>query len=123
MSDYEFSTGPEGGDNTAIKILAASVMSLPSIDLAGGSLLLWVKGTAATLKIGDTSVSLTSYGNIDTWTLYYATGITASGAIQITVAQNTELSDIRVYAGTISTDALEYYFNDVADNAGAIVLP
>ncbi|MGA2091814.1 MAG: hypothetical protein ABSH16_00200 [Sedimentisphaerales bacterium] len=122
MADYEFSTGPEGGANTAIKVVAASVMTLPVVSLTGGSLFLWAKGTA-TLKIGNTPVSLTLYGSIYSWNLYYATGITASGAIAITVEANTEISDLRVFAEAISLDALLYYYEDVKNNSGAIVIP
>ena len=122
MADYEFSSGPEGGSNTAIKILAASVMTLPSVSLVAGSLFLWVKGTL-TIQIGDTSVPLTSYGAAGSWFLYYATGITVTGAIAITVADNTEISDLRVYAGAIDLDALLYYYEDIKNNAGAIVSP
>lgn len=122
MPDYTFSAGPEGGDNTAIQLSSTGSMTLPAVSLSGGSLFLWVNGSI-TLKIGDTPVSLAPNGTNGRWTLYYATGITATGAIKITGLAGTQLSDLRVFAGTISPEALLYYYNDITENSGAIVSP
>jgi len=123
MADYNYTTGPEGGTATAINIIAAGSFTLPSVTLAGGTLFVWAN-KAITLTIGGVPISLTAYGISDGFTLYYASGVTASGAVVITTAAaNTAFSDFRCFAGAVSAEALEYYYNDVIDNSGEIVIP
>ena len=120
--------GPDGQPDTGILFdgvgaIEYSPSAQTALVLAGGSIFIWATG-AVTMKIGDTAISLTEHANNGTWHLYYANDITASGALAITATGGVAIgADLRAYAVNLSADARQYYYNDVINNGGNIVLP
>lgn len=83
----------------------------------------WGKGTLSLQFLGS-GVSLTTLRTVGDWTLYYsAVPNWATGAMTIVSTGEASISDLRVYDNLISSAAQEYYYNDIENNAGGIVLP
>lgn len=113
-------TGPDGNSGSALQI--TDVVTLDTSSLVAGTLLIWYYGTIV-VKIGTTTVSLTSVGTSASWTMAYATGITLSGVLTITPTGTAKIFDARTFdANTVSSGCRTYIYNDVVDNAGNIVL-
>ena len=113
--------GPENtGDLTATEFTAP--ITPGSVNIASGSVLLWIKGTAA-LTIAGTAIALTDLGTANGFTLKYADGITKNGNVVLTPTGTAAFADCRVFASALATAAKSYYLTDVQDNAGGIVLP
>ena len=106
--------------NTAASF--ATAQTFGSVALTAGSLFLWYQGTIASLKIGATSVSLTTVGTYGSWTLAHATAITATGSVIITPSTTVIVDDFRIVNSAISAEFRTYYYNDVNSNSGDEVL-
>jgi len=97
-------------------------ITLPSVTLVGGTLMVFYKGTIA-VTVGGNAVALTTHDTTsDSWILGYAT-VTESGAVVITPTGTGYLFDLRTFATALSASARAYYFNNVDDYNGSIVLP
>jgi len=123
-------TGVDGKSNSAFTIAAGASKALSTVALTGGSAMFWAKDDsyAPTLKIGATTVSLTGYSTVinSAWKLWYATGITLTGALTLyaDATHDTDFEDIRAYTGyALTTADLDYYFTDMKNNAGNNLLP
>ncbi len=114
-------TGVTDGSEEAWSFTEA--LALPSITLSNGTLMLWHQGLDK-IEIGSTEITLTDYDEVvGDWTLSYATGITASGAVTITPTGTGKVFDLRAFNSEISSDAIEYYFDNINDHDGDVVLP
>ena len=113
--------GPEATIETTAQNITAEI-TLPSVNIYAGSIMLWVSGTVA-VTIASTPISLTDVGVVGAFTLKYASGITNTGVVKITPTGSAKIADLRVFNAAISADAQEYYKNDIETNSGAIVLP
>lgn len=119
--DADAVTGPEGGSGSALEF--DSAITLPSVVLTGaGALLVWIDGTAA-ITIGGVAVSLTEHDESGDWKLYYASSLTASGAVVVTPTGTVKMADMRIFNSAVSSNSRTYYFNDVDGNNGNIVMP
>lgn len=113
-------TGPDGKARSAFRLSAEKAFS--SVNLSSGALLFWHTAPIA-VRIGTTDVSINTVAVVGSWTLSYASSVTANGALYITPATSTDMFDIRVYSGSIDSGAQQYYLNDVSKNGGANVCP
>ncbi len=114
------STGPDGDTGSGISFTTAQ--TFPSLTMTGaGELILWFKGTLA-VTIGVTPITLTNQGTFSGWTLASSSGITASGDLVVTPTGTVELFDMRAFNTAISSGAQAYYFNDVSNNNGNVML-
>lgn len=112
--------GPDDRSDSAMQITEA--ITLPSVTLVSGAVLLWYQGTIA-LTIGGVSVTLTDHGTSGSWKLAYASAVTKSGAVVITPTGTAKLFDIRMYNSAISAGARGYYFDNVDVHDGDVMLP
>jgi hypothetical protein len=101
-------TDPKGESNA---VSYTTSLSCGSVTLVGGSLILWAT-SAPTITIGGTAVSITAGGTVGSWTLYYATGITLSGALVFS-GSSTIFNLVVVSARALSAGLLAYWFADV----------
>jgi hypothetical protein len=76
-----------------------------------------------TLTIDGQSVVLTGIYTIGSWTLYYGTTAETSGAVVATASVERTICDFRVINEALSANARVYYYTDIEDNSGGIVLP
>lgn len=114
-------TGVDGRSDSAMQFI--DEINLGAVSLSGGALLLWHKNIAS-VKIGNSTIALTAHDVSGAWTLSYASGITASGDVVITPSGTGCLFDgPRIYNNAVLTDAIGYYFDDITDNSGAVMLP
>jgi len=117
---YTAATGPD--DQTSGMTIAAAT-TLSSTTLTGsGTLLIWHNG-AITVTIGGVAIVLTTHDTSGSWTLSYANTLTASGSLVITPTTTAIISDIRTYDSAITAAARGYYYDDVVDNDGGIMIP
>ena len=112
-------TGPDGYSDSGAQISAA--LSCGSVNANGKPLFIWADGTVA-ITVGGTSVALTSHGTSGGFTLYYGTP-TSNGAVVVTPTGTRVIADLRVLDEALSTAARTYYFEDVDDNDGKVVMP
>lgn len=108
-------TGVDSKSNSGFQI--ASALTTISVSLTSGSILFWSDGTVA-VTIGGTSVSLSSVGTFNGWTLYYVTGITLNGTLVLTPSGTRKIEDVRVYNSAIDSDTRSYLYNDMVRNSG-----
>jgi hypothetical protein len=114
-------TGPGGVASVAQEFTGAKTFKA-SIALSSGYILLWADSTPA-ITIGGAPVTLTAFDDDAGWTLYYASGITATGALVITHSGMDSICDLRIFSTGPTVDAVQYYFEDIISNAGSIVFP
>lgn len=113
-------TGPEGNSETALQITEA--LSLGSVSVSAGSILIWATGTIA-VTIGGTPVVLAAHGTSGTWTLYYADTQTLSGALIVTPTGTAKMFGARGFDADISTASRTYYYSDIVNNSGKVMEP
>jgi PKD repeat protein len=115
-------SGISGRPGSGIQI--SSPISLGSH--SPGSLFFW-SSSPVVVEIDGSVITLLTDDNITaggtTWTFYYADSITEEGIVTITPSGSTDLFDIRLFGGILSSDARLYYFSDVDGNNGRVVLP
>ncbi|MDD5394934.1 MAG: hypothetical protein PHE17_18100 [Thiothrix sp.] len=111
--------GPEARKSCAIRISAP-------LDIGAGqngSCLFWSLG-AVVLSIGGAVQTLHVIGTSGSWTLYRAFITSVAGDIIFTPGgPNRYIAHARFYSTNISDDATDYFYNDVKNNSGKIVLP
>lgn len=112
--------GVTGDSETAWSF--ASAIELPSISLTNGTIMLWHQGLTS-IEIGGSAITLTEYDTVGSWSLSYATGLTESGVVTITPSGTGKVFDARAFNSEISTDAIEYYYDNINDHNGDVVLP
>lgn len=114
-------TGVDGESGSAIQFDA--VQTFPSVAMTGaGELLFWYQGTL-TVTIGGTPITMTDHGTYSGWTLAYASGITATGDLVITPTSGTvKIFDLRAFNTAITSGARAYYYTDVSNNSGNVML-
>lgn len=110
------STGPDARTDSAMDI--ASALTLGTVALVGGMIILWTKGTVA-VTIGGVAVTLTAYPTVaGSWTLRYASSITRTGSLVITPTGTGGVFDPRVFASTVSSAAIADYYDSVVNHDG-----
>lgn len=105
-------------------------VTVKSVALTSASILLWVKGEAGpvtlNLTINDETVSLSTHDIYGDWRFYYATGVTKTGDLKLAPSSDgIELivDDLKIVnSATVSSGARSYYFSDVENNSGNVVL-
>jgi len=112
-ASYSRVEGPDGVSNSALQLTGA--LTLGSMTISSGTLLLWSTGSSLTITIGGATVgALTRVGDTSTgWSLYYATGVTGNGSVVITPYNSADIFDVRGFSSTISANALTYLYNNV----------
>lgn len=108
-------TGPDGNTDSAMQF--TSSLNLGSVALVAGTLLFWHQNVAS-VRIGGTNVELGTVGTSGLWTLAYATGITASGALVFSASGAGKVFDIRGYNATIGANARSYLLKDITQGTG-----
>ena len=114
-------TGVEGRSNSAWSFTEA--LNLPSRSLSGASIILWHQGLSS-LTINGVPMVFTDYNTSGLWTLSYLTTLTTSGAIVINPTGTCKIFDLRIIDSQIlSTSAIAYYYDNVVNHSGDVVLP
>jgi len=115
--------GPDLVDDSAITI--SVITTFGSVTLTGsGTFLVFHKGTLSAVTIGGTTIlPLTVHGTFSGWSLSFVGSLGLSGDVKITPTTSADIFDLRIFNTTISTDARGYYFDDIKDNAGKIMIP
>jgi len=111
--------GLDGISNSALQF--ATALTMPTITLTAGALLVWYQGVIA-ITIGGVAVVLTDHDTSGSWTLGYANALTESGVVLVTPTGTGKIFDLQAHS-SISEDARTYYFADSDDNSGKIMLP
>jgi PKD repeat protein len=113
--------GPDGESESAAQFTEA--INFPSVALGGtGTLVLWHQSLTS-VTIGGAAVALTQYGTIGSWILSYARNINESGELTITPDGTGRIFDHRIFASNVSDDAIEYYFDNIDEHEGDVMLP
>lgn len=113
--------GPDGYAESAVQFTEA--VTYPPVTLAGtGTVLIWHQSLTSVV-IGGTPVSLTQYGTIGSWVLSYAKNITADGDVVLTPSGTGKIFEHRIFSGNLTDEAIEYYFNNINDHEGDVILP
>lgn len=87
----------------------------------GSRISVWSTGTPI-ITIGGSSIALTQYDDsFGDWSLYSGDAAAISGSVKIQCSG--DLFDLRVYSTSITDEELSYYYDDIADNNGGIVIP
>lgn len=114
--------GPDEESDSGLSFTEAIVFPT-SITLASGTIMLWHQSLSS-VAIGSTPITLTEYGRIGDWILSYKTGVTASGVVTITPSGTGKIFDgPRAYNYAISTGAIGYYYDNISEHGGDVVLP
>jgi len=125
-------TGPDG-NSSAFTMVAGTTYSFGSVTMSmvAGTLLLWLDtndptnvASLVTTKIGATAanlvlVSVTAVGG---FYLYYLNSAVATGALTMLPAQNRKCCDIRFFSAILTAANKTYYYNDVSNNSGNIIM-
>ncbi len=111
--------GPDGEPESAVQFTEAVIF--PSVNITNGSVLLWHQGLD-NIKIGDDEIVLVNYNTMGSWTLSYAINITASGEVTITPSETGKIFDCRIFNNIITIECIEYYYNNIVDKNGDVVL-
>jgi hypothetical protein len=115
---YTTASSPDG--NTMAIVISAAITTA-SITVSSGTVMIWYNGTISVTIDGD-AITLTEYDTSGSWTLGWATDVTKTGAMVITPTGSAQIFDVRVYNSEITSAQIAYYYNDVTDNSGNIVL-
>ncbi len=122
-ADYSAVTGLDGRTNSAARFDATIYLNPAAVVQ---TLMFWAT-EAVTVLIGTTPVAMTAHGSMTyagkTWTLYHADALGLSGTISIEPSVETDLFDLRAFAASLSVAARGYYFDNVNENEGKVVLP
>lgn len=120
---YIATTGPDGKENSAFVVSDGTYKSLGDVVLNNGTLVVWSTHTPE-ISIGGSSITFTEFDNDGTWYMYYATGISYSGALRVSATgSDKSYADIRGYNSTLSNGTLTYLYNDMIQNSGDSTLP
>lgn len=110
-------TAPDGTSN-GVQISAATTFGSASV----ATLLVWANGTIA-VSIGGTSIALTPLTTSGVWTLHWAHSLVLSGDVIITPTGTVTVFDLRTFNSATTTGARTYYWTDIINNNGLIVIP
>ena len=100
-----------------------SALNLPSRSLTGASIILWHQGLSS-FTINGVPMVFTDYNTSGLWTLSYLTSLTTSGAIVINPTGTCKIFDLRIIDSQIlSADAIAYYYDNIVNHSGDVVLP
>lgn len=114
-------TGVEGRSNSAWSFTVA--LNLPSRSLSGASIILWHQGLSS-LTINGVPMVFTDYNTSGLWILSYLTSLTTSGAIVINPTGTCKIYDLRIIDSQIlSANAIAYYYDNIVNHSGDVVLP
>ena len=111
------SEGPDAFSDSAIQLDTGMTATLTNSAVTNGTLLIWAKTASLTI----TGLSLTQVDSYGSWYLYKATGA-ISASLVLDASVEDEYFDIRIYDDELSTNEINYYFNDVKYNYGDNVL-
>jgi hypothetical protein len=127
VSGYTDSTGPDTRTNSAMTVSGSSIVLGSTTNTSSKIFSTWISGSAtfnfyngAVYNLQDQT--FTTHDTYGSWRLVYASGITATGTINIAPSGTCRLFDIRMYA-TTDTSYLAYMFDDVTDNYGDNICP
>jgi hypothetical protein len=114
-------TGVDGRSESAWSFVES--VNLPSRTLSEASIILWHQGLLS-LTINGTPMVFTDYDTSESWTLSYLTALTASGGIVINPAGTCKIFDLRIIdSQALSTEAVAYYYDNIVNHGGDVVLP
>lgn len=109
----------------------SEALALSTVSLAGNAILFWGQNISS-LTIRGVAIPLLSYAtqisdrwdDDASWTLYYVLTTSRTGEVTITPTGTGKLFDYRILRGvTLTVAALNYYFNNINDHEGDVVLP
>lgn len=113
--------GVEGRSGSAWSFTVA--LNLPSRSLSGASIILWHQGLSS-FTINGVPMVFTDYNTSGLWTLSYLTSLTTSGDIVINPTGTCKIFDLRIIDSQIlSADAIAYYYDNIINHSGDVVLP
>lgn len=114
-------SGVDGRTGSAWSFTAA--LTLPSVSLSGASIILWHQGMTS-LTINGVPMVFTDYNTSGSWTLSYLTSLTTSGPVVINPSGTCKIFDLRMIDSQIlSAEAIAYYYDNVVNHSGDVVLP
>lgn len=115
-------TGP--GSIAEFGIQFTGTIEIGTITAACTHILFWAT-TGVVVKFGTSTVSPQLLYTIGSWSLYYSTvpGFGIGSKLSFEAASPASISDVRVFDVAYDTNAATYYYNDIALNGGAIVVP
>lgn len=114
-------TGVDGRSESAWSFVES--VNLPSRTLSGASIILWHQGLTS-LTINGAPMVFTDYDTSGSWTLSYLTALTASGDIAINPLGTCKIFDLRIIdSQVLSTEAIAYYYDNIVNHGGDVVLP
>lgn len=114
-------TGVEGRSSSAWSFVES--LNLPSRSLSGASIILWHQGLSS-FTINGVPMVFTDYNTSGLWTLSYLTSLTTSGAIAINPTGTCKIFDLRIIDSQIlSAEAIAYYYDNIVNHSGDVVLP
>jgi hypothetical protein len=114
-------TGPDGESGSAMQF--TQTITLPTdLVLTDGTLMLWHQSLSS-VTIGGDSISLTQHAVSGSWILSYAKDLARTGELVITPTGTGRAFDIRVFNSEISDDAIAYYYDNIVNHEGDVVLP
>lgn len=114
-------TGVEGRSSSAWSFVES--LNLPSRSLSGASIILWHQGLSS-FTINGVPMVFTDYNTSGLWTLSYLTSLTTSGAIVINPTGTCKIFDLRIIDSQIlSAEAIAYYYDNIVNHSGDVVLP
>ena len=98
-------------------------LNLPSRTLNGASIIFWHQGLTS-LTINGVPMVFTDYNTSGLWTLSYLTSLTASGDIVVNPSGTCKIFDLRIINSQIlSAEAIAYYYDNIVNHSGDVVLP
>lgn len=114
-------TGVDSRSGSAWSFTVA--LNLPSRTLTGASIIFWHQGLSS-LTINAVPMVFTDYNTSGLWTLSYLTSLTTSGAIVINPTGTCKIFDFRIIdSQTLSANAIAYYYDNIVNHSGDVVLP
>jgi len=114
-------TGVDGRTGSSWSFTEA--LNLPSRTLSSASIILWHQGLSS-FTVNGVPMVFTDYNTSGLWTLSYLTGLTTTGAIVINPTGTCKIFDLRIIdSQTLSAEAIAYYYDNIVNHSGDVVLP
>jgi hypothetical protein len=111
--------GPEARKSCAIQF--SSPLIIPEYVIENSMCYFWVKGTVA-ITWNGTPLTPTVIGTLGDWS-FKSVEFDENGIAVFTPTGTAVLAHMRIYSRLLSDDEINYFFNDIVNNAGKIVLP